>query len=516
MNPKLAMLGAFAVGIVGSSVATAGHFDGKIEYCHPTATGCEPRTVPDWIQVNQSASQIKRTPGAAGWKLCGALLAVAGFGTSMSLARSLAVVESKHQKYQSIWEGVNLQKLKLQAQAELETFNQQVMIQAAEQSYAVLAPYQEPLEAEVVEEAIAQTVPAPQPVQPQKPADPHEKLTQLIEEHEGGWIGQLMKKPILIYGDMGSYKSYFAAFLALARYYLHGHKIIGIADPHFHQNKTEAWKYLVKMAVVGYGSGHNYAQVGEALEAMYERFATRTQKDQWLTSIWDEVTNYNQYEECKEPASLFIRKVLTDPRKAAEAPILVAHDNTLQALGGGEGVSKAKNRGLIQIELYSDSQNKPLFRGRISGIKTDNGETIEGQEITIKPEWIRPEYVWKLFQPEPDYKENAPGSRNVPEPSQNVPEPGKNLEETTSIERLERLMNLGSSSSEPTEPAQIADPLSPEIEPWVRGSVVAFRRSGINKDVIIERIWGVKKGGSEKYKMAKERLEQILGEAELT
>ncbi|MBD1887956.1 hypothetical protein [Coleofasciculus sp. FACHB-SPT9] len=515
MNPKLAMLGAFAVGIVGSSVATAGHFDGKIEYCHPTATGCEPRTVPDWIQVNQSASQVKRTPGAAGWKLCGALVAVAGFGASMSLARSLSCIESKHQKYQGIWDGLNLQKLKLQAQAELESFNQQTMIQAAEQSYAVLAPYQEPMEAEVVSEAITpdtQAAPIPQPVQPQQPS-PREKLIKLIQEHEGGWIEQLMKKPILIYGDMGSFKSYFAAFLALVRYYLHCHKIVGIADPHFHQNKTDAWKYLVKLAVVGYGSNHNYAQVGEALEAMYERFSTRTLKDQWITSIWDEVTNYNQYDECKEPASLFIRKVLTDPRKAAEAPILIAHDNTLQALGGGEGISKAKNRGLIQIELYSDSDNKPLFRGRISGIKTANGETIEGQEITIKPEWIRPEYVWKLFQPQ---KENVPGSENVQQQNENVPEPSQNPGEPNDVERLERLMNVGSSNPEPTEPAQIADPLNPDIEPWVRGSVVAFRRSGIAKDVIIERVWGVKKGGSEKYKAAKERLEQILNEAELT
>ncbi|MEW5858039.1 MAG: hypothetical protein AB1861_11750 [Cyanobacteriota bacterium] len=521
MNPKLIMLSALSLGVIGSAVGVQGSFDGKLHYCQPVADGCLEASVPDWLQPPNSAVNVRRTLGAAGWKLCGAFLGVAGFSVSMAIARALAQAESKQQKYQSIWEGVNLQKLKVQAQAELESFNARTMLQAAEQSYAALAPYQEPLEAEVVTEAITPDTPAapvPQPqAQPPQPTDPREKLTKLIQEHEGGWIGQLMKKPVLIYGDMGSYKSYFAAFLSLVRHYLHGHKIIGITDPHFHQNKTEAWKYLVKLAVVGYGSGHNYAQVGEALFAMYERFTTRTQKDQWLTSIWDEVTNYNQYEECKEPASLFIRKVLTDPRKAAEAPILVAHDNTLQALGGGEGISKAKNRGLIQIELYSDSENQPLFRGRISGIKTDSGETIEGQEISIKPEWIRPESVWNLFQQQNnEEKGDAPSSTGVPELGQNVPEPDQNVEEPTDVERLERLMGLGSSNTAPPEPIQIADPLSPKIESWVRGAVVAKRRSGMAKDAIIERIWGTKKGGSEKYRAAKERLEKILGEAGLT
>ena len=54
------------------------------------------------------------------------------------------------------------------------------------------------------------------------------KLLQLIEEHEGKWIGQLMHKLLLIYGDMGSFKSYFGSFLALCRHYLYGHTIISI------------------------------------------------------------------------------------------------------------------------------------------------------------------------------------------------------------------------------------------------------------------------------------------------
>jgi hypothetical protein len=117
-------------------------------------------------------------------------------------------------------------------------------------------------------------------------------LLKLIEEHEGGWIGQLMKKPVLIYGDRGSFKSYFAAFLALCRHYLRGHEIISIADPHFHQNKDKCWEYLVKLGVPGYGANFDCEAIGGQLNAMYDRFKVRTEEDAPLTSIFDEATNY--------------------------------------------------------------------------------------------------------------------------------------------------------------------------------------------------------------------------------
>jgi hypothetical protein len=87
-------------------------------------------------------------------------------------------------------------------------------------------------------------------------------LRKLIEQHEGGWIGQLMKKPILIYGERGRFKSYFAAFWALCRHYLRGHHIVSIADHHFHQNKDECWEYLVKFGVPGSGANYDYEAIG--------------------------------------------------------------------------------------------------------------------------------------------------------------------------------------------------------------------------------------------------------------
>jgi hypothetical protein len=233
--------------------------------------------------------------------------------------------------------------------------------------------------------------------EPKSFAEKKKQLLKLIAEHEGGWIGQLMQKPLLIYGDMGAFKNYFASFLALCRYYLRGHQIVSIADPHFHQNREESWKCLIKLGIPGYGANQNYIAVGQQLNAMYDRFKVRTLKDKPLTSIWDEVTGYSSEEGTIEPAKKLIRKVIGDPRKANESPILIGHDNTLVALGGSEGFSKSRDRGIIQLELYSDSENRPLFKGTLSGIKNGEGEFVDAQKVSIAPEWIRPEWVYELF-----------------------------------------------------------------------------------------------------------------------
>ena len=186
---------------------------------------------------------------------------------------------------------------------------------------------------------------------------PSEQLLKLIEEHEGAWIGQLMQEPLLIYGDMGSYKSYFAAFLARCRQYLRGHQIISIADRHFHQNRDECWEYLLKLGVPGYGAHHDYFAVGEPLNAMYSRLAVRTLKDSPLTSIFDEMTGYAQEEGTQEPASKLTRPTGGDPRKAKESPIFIAHKNTKAAFGGGQGFSKSINTGVIYLELFLTLNN---------------------------------------------------------------------------------------------------------------------------------------------------------------
>jgi len=229
------------------------------------------------------------------------------------------------------------------------------------------------------------------------------KLLKLISEHEGGWIGQLMKKPVLIYGDQGSGKSYFAEFIALCRHYLRGHQIVSIADPHFHQNKDECWKQLVKLKVPGFGAHHDYAAVNSQIVSMFDRFSKRTLKDSPITSIFDEVTRYGQEEATQESSSKLGSKLSSDPRKARESPILIPHAKTLAALGGGEGFADAIQGNFVRIKLNSDSEQEPLWRGTISGIKDADGEPIDNLKISIAPEWIRSSWVCDLFnQPLPE------------------------------------------------------------------------------------------------------------------
>ncbi|MEG4533003.1 hypothetical protein [Microcoleus sp. D2_18a_D3] len=250
-------------------------------------------------------------------------------------------------------------------------------------------------------------------------------LLKLIQEHEDGWIEQLMHKPLLIYGDMGSFKSYFAAFIGLCRHYLYGHKIISIADPHFHQNHDECWKTLVKLGVPGYGANQNFEEVGQQLNAMYDRFKVRTLKDDWLTSIFDEMTQYGFEEGTAEPASKLTRKVVGDPRKAKEAPVFIAHNDTNAAFGGGEGFSKSVNSGVIKLQLRSNSKLQPLFKGTISGIKDEEGECIKDLPISILPYWIRPEWVYELFNSFP--VEHSVEKTEFPtQPSQVIASPENN------------------------------------------------------------------------------------------
>lgn len=130
------------------------------------------------------------------------------------------------------------------------------------------------------------------------------------------------------------------------------------------------------MGVPGYGVHHDYFAVGEQLNAMYSRFAVRTLKDSPLTSIFDEMTGYAQEEGTQQPASKLTRPTVGDPRKAKESPIFIAHNNTNAAFGGGQGFSKSINTGVIHLKLFFDSEQRPLFREKISAIKNGNGKFI--------------------------------------------------------------------------------------------------------------------------------------------
>jgi len=403
------------VGIGCGGFSLFGYFDKHVSYCNPATNPCTPVVISGWqypknakfVSIHQGWGLLRTASGAIAAISLGAGYFASGAASvrQQKIDESIALEEARVKQLEAtksdILDDEEIQKTAIASDLRVKDFKRELY-----DGYNTLYLESNPELLEALTTALSSDEPEIESkLEVSEPASPATKtkaeakaqLKQLIEEHESGWIKQLMKKPILIYGDMGSFKSYFAAFLALSRHYLHDHQIISITDPHFHQNCDESWKHLVKLGVKGYGSNQNYSAIGEQLNEMYDRFAYRTLKDRQLTSIWDEVTNYSLYKECEQPAKMLLRKTMSDPRKANESPILIGHDNTLVALGGSEGFSKSRNRGLIQLELFSDSENSPLFKGKISGIKTPDGEFIDSQEVSIQPEWIRPEWVFSLF-----------------------------------------------------------------------------------------------------------------------
>ncbi|MBD2001906.1 MULTISPECIES: hypothetical protein [Cyanophyceae] len=361
MNPKLMMLSAFGVGILGASIATAGNFDGRLIYCQPSPAGCAERSVPDWVRLNVPAENVRREPGAAGWKLSGALLAISGFGVSMTLARSLASQEATAQKYQSVWEGVSLQKLRIQSQAELEAFNQQAMIQAAEASYAVLEPYDQPLldgrdSLDVTNQIEATVTPEPQT----------ETAPNLLP-----WLKSFLSSTSLAWGNQGGGKSWFVRLLALKKVQM-GYRLM-VFDPN--SNATE-WR--------GVELYNTYSAIEEQMrwyvrEVMgrYEDFGKSTvTEEEWRSQLWkdgkavsvicEEATTYADFIEDKELLTKFAKVSATLSRKQEMPVTFVAHNNTQSCLGDIKGLANLIAR-MQQIQLLATTDpetSQPVASGK--------------------------------------------------------------------------------------------------------------------------------------------------------
>jgi hypothetical protein len=102
-----------------------------------------------------------------------------------------------------------------------------------------------------------------------------------------------------------------------------------------------------------------------------------------------------------DPASKLSREIVSHPRKSNDSPVVIAHNNTNAAWGGGTGFSESLQGNVIQIKLLSTSEQTPVFRGPISGIKDEQCEFIKDFKISILPDCIRPEFVYNLFNPLP-------------------------------------------------------------------------------------------------------------------
>jgi hypothetical protein len=226
-------------------------------------------------------------------------------------------------------------------------------------------------------------------------SDAKKQLIKALKEWEDGWLWYLVESftPIIIYGKAGSYKSYTAACFALLKHYLIAAKIESIADTDFEQNKSESWKYLVPLEPQIYASGIDWESYNEGYLEAIERSKIRTLKDTPIVSIWDELTNAKGK---FENAPNIVPFVIATPRKRNEHCILLAHQLTQDCLGGCSGMSDAIQSQTYRLNLKSNRQSKPLFKGVLEGFVDDQGEELEQHKVSL-PDWLRPEIIWNHF-----------------------------------------------------------------------------------------------------------------------
>ena len=199
----------------------------------------------------------------------------------------------------------------------------------------------------------------------------------------------MLCKPILVWGEQGCGKTTFSQFLALLRILFFQHTV-SVSDPHAHQNN---WCELFDV----YGYEYNYGAINKRLVAYYDRLKNGNIPH---TSIWDEMTNYQ--ENCDEKlAGRFLKSILSDVRKPPEYPILLAHNNTLSCLAGGQGGIKAtQDKGMVEVYLMANREKLgglvPALRGTVKGLTKDE----LGNPITIPIQtetWMTPQYLLQEF-----------------------------------------------------------------------------------------------------------------------
>jgi hypothetical protein len=172
----------------------------------------------------------------------------------------------------------------------------------------------------------------------QPPAQPDDRFA---------WAKDLLNFPaVLIWGPQGSGKTCFAAWLLRERIKA-GHTA-EVWDVH---REYGQWQGLPV-----FGDGMDYEAVDRRMlvfenrvKADYkERASNPKYNPKRHTIVCEEFTNFAR--RCEHSAPFF-EASLSDLRKVKKGVIFVSHDRSLIALGGSKGFSKARNNGLLELQL---------------------------------------------------------------------------------------------------------------------------------------------------------------------
>lgn len=285
-----------------------------------------------------------------------------------------------------------------------------------------------------------------------------------MEEPNYSWIDELITYPtVLVFGAPGSGKTSFARHLIHKRLKL-GHTVVAL-DPH---NRVGKWS---NCKVVGGGRNHRaiaqfVSQVEtEIINPRYQAYEQGQENFPPVTIVTEELTNWAINVEGSEKLIEFI----PDYRKINVNLLMVAHSNTLGALGGKAGFKKVLDSSMMQLELLAKPSKDPGKR-------------------------VVPAMLGWLWGPQ------------MPKSQVEIPFLGAESAESYSQQELADLEEVAKTASKTLESSPQEANISPETEIEITEREAEMFRVlsefGHNQTEIIKAIWNAKPGGSKDYKKA--------------
>ena len=311
----------------------------------------------------------------------------------------------------------------IQAQSDLQGYQQLAQLQTAEKFYPQLAPY---LDAEF-EEVPAQQQPAQQQTAPGQPAMPVTPPSDPTLD-TSAYLQNFLEYPGLLFGGMGAGKSWTARYLVMQKVRA-GHQVV-VLDPHAASHEWKGIRHI--------GAGMDYRAIAAFLQWYLDEIERRYQEfnqsglgeEDWQQSlrqqgritsvVSEEMTNWAD----RLPGDIgsrFFKSAMSDSRKVLMPPLFVAHDRTLSALGDAKGVARLRDAALLELELIPTihpTTRKPVSSGQGKLKLPGHGEWLP-VELPKCDRKITDFTAWKQPQDQP-YSQPS-----TPQPKTPIQQPSK-------------------------------------------------------------------------------------------